>query len=138
VVLLELFAHLTETMIYRLNRLPEKAYVAFLNMIGVRIKPPAAARVMLRFTRSRDSDQVIEIPRGTRVTVGRGDTSGEPPVFTTARTVTILQGETEVECLAWHSDLIEAELAGNGTGEPGFFIQVQRPPSLLPPVTNWT
>jgi hypothetical protein len=132
VVLLELFAHLTETMIYRLNRLPEKAYVAFLNMIGVRIKPPAAASVMLRFTSNRDNDQAIEIPRGTRVTVSRGDTSGEPPVFTTARTVTIPEGETQAECLAWHADLIEAELAGHGTGEPGFSIQVQRPPIIAP------
>ena len=35
IVILELFAHLTETMIYRLNRLPEKAYVEFLRLIGV-------------------------------------------------------------------------------------------------------
>ena len=33
--LVEAFAHLTEVMIYRLNQLPEKAYVSFLNLLGV-------------------------------------------------------------------------------------------------------
>ena len=42
-VLLELFAFLTDTMLFRLNRLPEKAYVAFLNLIGVQLEPPMAA-----------------------------------------------------------------------------------------------
>ena len=42
-VLLELFAFLTETMIYRLNRLPEKVYVALLNLLGVTLRSPSAA-----------------------------------------------------------------------------------------------
>ena len=42
-VLLELFAYLTDQMIYRLNRLPEKAYIAFLRLLGVSLYPPAAA-----------------------------------------------------------------------------------------------
>src|SRR5262249_38324632 len=47
IVLVELFAHLTDVMLYRLNRLPEKAYVEFLRLIGVRLLPPAAAGVTL-------------------------------------------------------------------------------------------
>ena len=75
IVLLELFAHLTETMIYRLNRLPEKAYVEFLRLIGVKLNPPVAASVGLRFTLSKTQDKPIEIPRGTRVTIGRAEAS---------------------------------------------------------------
>ena len=45
IVLLELFAHLTEVMIYRLNRVPDKAYVEFLRLMGVKLLPPAAASV---------------------------------------------------------------------------------------------
>jgi hypothetical protein len=131
-VLLELFAHLTETMIYRLNRLPEKAYVEFLRLIGVRIQPPAAASVMLRFTRGRAGEQPVEIPRGTRVTVNRPDSGSEPPVFVTARTVTLPAGETQVEVLAHHCEPVEAELAGVGTGLPGLVIQAQRPPIVAP------
>ena len=58
-MLLELFAHLTETMIYRLNRVPEKAYTEFLRLIGVCIHPPAAASVMLRFSRTQATDRPI-------------------------------------------------------------------------------
>ena len=53
IVLLEVFAHLTETLIYRLNRLPEKAYVEFLRLIGVQLQPPAAASVRLALLRGR-------------------------------------------------------------------------------------
>jgi len=35
VALIEVFAHLTEVLLYRLNRLPEKAFVEFLNLLGV-------------------------------------------------------------------------------------------------------
>jgi predicted phage baseplate assembly protein len=41
--LVEVFAHLTEVMLYRLNRLPTKAYIEFLNLLGVSPHPPAAA-----------------------------------------------------------------------------------------------
>lgn len=44
-VILELFAHLTEIMIYRLNRLPEKAYIEFLRLLGVRLQPPRATAI---------------------------------------------------------------------------------------------
>src|SRR6267142_1548878 len=50
IVILEVFAHLTETMIYRLNRLPEKAYVEVLRLIGVKLSPPTAASTKLSFT----------------------------------------------------------------------------------------
>ena len=41
--LVEAFAYLTEVMIYRLNQVPEKAYLSFLNLLGVSRHPPAAA-----------------------------------------------------------------------------------------------
>src|SRR5215475_14820191 len=61
IVLLEAFAHLTEVMIYRLNRLPEKAYVEFLRLIGVKLYPPSAATVSLRFSLSRPQNTTVEI-----------------------------------------------------------------------------
>jgi hypothetical protein len=131
-VLLELFAHLTETMIYRLNRLPQKAYVEFLNLLGVRLRPPAAAVVTLRFRRSGASEQALQIPAGVRVTVNRSDSAGEPPIFTTARTVLIPPGESSVETLAYHCDLVEGELAGLGTGLAGLTVQARQAPIIAP------
>ncbi len=132
VVLLEVFAYLTDTMIYRLNQLPEKAFVEFLRLIGVRLQPPAAAAVTLRFSRARADDRPISIPRGTRVTVGRATAGSEPPVFATADTATIRGGATEVDVLAFHGDLVNAELAGIGTGLPGLSLSVRQPPIVAP------
>ncbi|HEX8249832.1 MAG TPA: putative baseplate assembly protein [Pyrinomonadaceae bacterium] len=131
VVLVELFAFLTEAMIYRLNRLPEKAYVEFLRLIGVKLTPPTAAVVKLNFSLKKAPNQSLSIPGGTRVTLSRaagGGTSGEPPVFTTLQTVVIPKGELEAEVLAYNCELIEAEPVGKGTGMPGLSVTVKRPP----------
>ncbi len=127
-VLLELFAHLTETMIYRLNRVPRKMYIEFLRLIGIRLQPPSAASVSLQFSRARADSQPIQIPRGTRVTVARMDGGASALVFTTAANVTIAAGETQVAVRAYHCDVVEGELAGVGTGLPNQFVTALRPP----------
>ncbi len=131
-VLLELFSHLTEVMIYRLNRLPQKAYVEFLRLMGVRLLPPAAASVKLRFSVQRPSAQPLEIRAGTRVTLGRADGGKEPAVFTTARAAAIAPGQTSMDVLAYHCELVEGEAAGKGTGLPGQFVTAKRPPFVAP------
>jgi hypothetical protein len=131
-VLLEVFAFLTEMMIYRLNRVPEKAYIEFLRLIGVKLQPPGAANANLVFSLSRPSDRPVEIPRGTRVTVSRSAGGEEPPVFVTARAGVIEAGKTEVEILAHHCELVEAELVGRGTGLPGLSVTARRPPIIAP------
>lgn len=132
IVLLELFAHLTETMIYRLNRLPEKAYVEFLRLIGVQLNPPEAASAKLSFKMNTPPDKPVEIKKGTRVTIGRAGGSGPPPVFVLLQSATIPAGKTEVEAVAYHCDLIAGEDAGKGTGLPGFFVTAQHPPIVDP------
>jgi hypothetical protein len=127
-VLLEVFAHLTETMIYRLNRVPEKVYIEFLRLIGVSLQPPAAARVTLTFTTTRPGNEPVEIPRGTRVAVTRAPSSGEPVVFTTARNAVIPPDRNEVEVLAHHCELVQGELAGRSKGLPGFSVTAAKPP----------
>ena len=44
VTLIEAFAQMTDQLIYRLNRVPDRNYVKFLELIGVRLFPPTAAR----------------------------------------------------------------------------------------------
>ena len=128
IVLLEAFAFLTETMIFRLNRIPEKAYIEFLRLIGVKLAPPSAAKVKLQFSVSKQQPQAIEIPRKTRVT-----TAGSGmPVFTLAEAVVIPAGATSVEAYAYHCDQIEAELAGIGSGLPGLNLSVKNAPIIAP------
>ncbi len=132
IVLLEVFAHLTEIMIYRLNRLPEKSYIAFLRLLGVSLYPPSAASVTLRFSLAQPAASPVEIPRSTRVTLNRSDGSGEPPIFITAKAATIAPGEDHVDVVAYQSDLIEGELVGYGTGLPALSVTVQKPPVIAP------
>lgn len=131
VVLLELFAYLTDTMLYRLNRLPEKAYIAFLRLLGVSLLPPAAASATLRFRRSNPTDQPVTIPLGTRVTLGRAN-GGETPSFVTSYEVTLSPAQDEVDVLAYHAEWIKSELVAIGTGQPGLSVQLQRPPVVAP------
>jgi hypothetical protein len=131
-VILELFAFLTETMIYRLNRLPEKAYVEFLRLIGVKLSPPSSANVKLRFTLSKPQDNPVEIPRGTRVTLARSGGAQPQPVFVVLKATTIPAGKTQVDAIAYHCDLIEAEVVGSGTGLPGLFVTARHPPIVAP------
>ncbi|MCQ8180964.1 putative baseplate assembly protein [Methylomonas sp. SURF-1] len=131
-VLLEAFAHLTEVMIYRLNRLPEKAYIEFLNLIGVRLQPPAAAVTKLVFSIPKPLGHAVEIPKGVRVTLGRAGSGREPPIFTTSEAVAIPAGSTSAESIAYHCDWVRGELAGKSDGQPGFFVNAKRPPIVAP------
>jgi len=128
VVLLELFAYLTESMIYRLNRLPEKAYIEFLRLIGLRLSPPVAAVVKLEFKLNKVQDQTLEIARRTRVTLDRTNASNLPPVFTTAQPTVVKPGETVAEATGYNCEFIEAELVGKGTGAAGLSVKVTRVP----------
>jgi predicted phage baseplate assembly protein len=71
VTLIELFAGMMDSLIYRLNRVPEKNYLAFMNLIGMRLDPPVAAKVDLTFRLSAPlvspGSSPVTIPAGTEV-----------------------------------------------------------------------
>src|ERR1044071_3611511 len=50
ITLIELAAWMTDLLIYRLNQVPDKNYVAFLNLLGFKLSAPRAARALTRFT----------------------------------------------------------------------------------------
>jgi hypothetical protein len=130
VVLVELFAYLTDLMIYRLNKVPEKAYVEYLRLIGLTMRPPAAAQVQLTFECDKPATSPIPIPRGTRASVNRVSGGGDPPVFATDDPAVIDSGQTTVTVLAHHCELVEGELAGTGTGQAAQVVLVGRPPVI--------
>ncbi|BCL15858.1 putative baseplate assembly protein [Micromonospora sagamiensis] len=87
VTLIETFASLTDQLIYRLNRVPDRLYVKFLDLVGVRLVPPTAARTTLTFWLSTPARATQVVPAGTQaVTVADGD---EPLVFTTLADLTV-------------------------------------------------
>jgi predicted phage baseplate assembly protein len=75
VTLIEAFAWMTDQLLYRLNRVPDRNYVKFLELIGVRLYPPAAAHAPVTFWLSAPQAATVTIPAGTEVaTVRTGDT----------------------------------------------------------------
>lgn len=68
VTLIELFAWMTELLIYRLNLVPDKSYITFMELMGVRLHPPAAARTALTFWLSAPPTEPVTIPASTEAT----------------------------------------------------------------------
>jgi hypothetical protein len=131
-VLLELFAYLTDQLVYRLNRVPDKVYVEFLRLLGVQLTPPAAARARLVFSRSKAGDQPLLIPRGTRVASATSEPGREAPVFATLRAATIPAGASEISVEAAHCQLIAGEDLGRASGSPGQTLTVRHAPIVFP------
>ena len=83
ITLIELYAWMIDMLLYRVNQVPERNYIKFLQLLGVERRPAAPARAELTFTLARaDLDHVI-IPSGTRVGVGGASAGGAPIVFET-------------------------------------------------------
>lgn len=64
ITLVELFAWLVEGLIYRLNRVPEKNYVAFLDLLGITRRPARPAQTLLTFTAQPGTSP--DVPQGTQ------------------------------------------------------------------------
>ncbi|MEU1362289.1 putative baseplate assembly protein [Micromonospora zamorensis] len=125
--LVEAFAHLTEVMIYRLNQLPEKAYVSFLNLLGVSRHAPTAAWADVRFTRSGTDRGAVRVPAGLRVAAARG-ADPRPVVFVTTEPALLPADEESVTVRMHHCEPVEAELLGVGTGQPGQVLRAAHAP----------
>src|SRR5712691_6941826 len=50
ITLVQLFAWLTEMMLYQMNRVPERNYIKFLKLLGLELQPAQAAVAHLTFT----------------------------------------------------------------------------------------
>ncbi len=90
ITLVELFAWLTDQMLMRFNQIPRKNYVAFLELLGIRLQPPTPAQVSLTFYLSTHLLENYTIPRGTEVATERTETQ-EAIIFTTDRDLMIGQ-----------------------------------------------
>lgn len=126
-VLIEAFAHVTDTFLYRVNRLPDKCHLTFLNLIGLTRRPPASAwaDVVVSRVPNADPDVTVEIPAGTAVVSARG---AQQVRFVLPEPVTLSAGTASVTVRAHHGELAVGELLGIGTGAPGQVFGVARAP----------
>lgn len=89
VTLIETFAFMTDQLLYRLNQVPDRVYLKFLDLIGLRMLPPTPARVPVTFWLSAPATTQLTIPAATRVGTPRTDAS-ESTVFATGLDLTIV------------------------------------------------
>jgi predicted phage baseplate assembly protein len=89
VTLIEAYAQMVDQLIYRLNRVPDRNYIKFLELIDVQLRPPAAARGEVTFWLSAPQPQTVAIRAATEVATPRTDLD-QPVVFTTTEHLDIV------------------------------------------------
>jgi hypothetical protein len=83
--LIRIFAVMAGHVVNRLNRVPDRSFLAFLNLLGTGPAPPRPARVPLTFSLAKGSTAEPLVPAGTRVGAP-GDV-----VFETTRDLVVTQ-----------------------------------------------
>ncbi|WP_335972141.1 MULTISPECIES: putative baseplate assembly protein [Streptomycetaceae] len=89
ITLVETVAHMADQVVYRLNRVPEKNHLAFLDLIGITLFPPTAARTDVTFWLSAPVDEPVRLPAGTEVATSRTENE-EAVVFATEAELTVV------------------------------------------------
>lgn len=87
--LIEAFASMVDQLVYRVNRVPEKNYLAFLDLIGVQLHPPTAAHTDVTFRLSAPRPDPVVVRAGTEIATVRTETE-EAVVFTTSEPLSIV------------------------------------------------
>jgi predicted phage baseplate assembly protein len=112
VTLIETFAFMTDGLLFRLNRVPDRLYVKFLDLIGLQLLPATPARAGVTFWLSSPAQASLIIPTGTQVATLRSEVE-EPIVFSTVAGLSIVpcayQGVATEGAAAVAADGSEAE-----------------------------
>lgn len=89
IALIELFAWMTDLLLYRVNQIPDKMYVRFLEMIGVTLEQPRPARAPITFYLSAAQPNLLTVPAETEVATLRTETS--PAIIFTTETELVIR-----------------------------------------------
>lgn len=89
ITIVELFAFLTESFLYRLNRFPERNRLKFLQLLGIPLQPAAAADGIIVIHNERGPVQALPLDKGVVFAAGNVN-------FLTRDGVNVLPMETQV------------------------------------------
>ncbi len=125
--LISVFSRFAEIVIERLNRVPEKNFVAFLDLLGASRLPPQPARVPLTFTLAEGATVDVAVPAGTQVSAEPSEGEAQPTLFETERdfvaTSVRLQSlfirDPQRDRYANHSAMLDAAWNGEATAFEG-------------------
>ena len=125
ITLIELFAWMTELIIYRLNRVPDKNYMAFLNLIGINLIPaqPAKAVITFKIAEGAKEEDLIPVDKGIDVATTQTETT-DAIVFETEHELNLTSNRI-IKCCSKDpyrfSDHTESLLSASMVKEP-FYI----------------
>src|SRR6266704_4042902 len=80
VTLMELFSWMFEMMLYRLNQVPDRNYIKFLELLGIEQAAAQPATAELTFSLTQTNVQTVIVPMGTQASAGGGS---QPVIFET-------------------------------------------------------
>jgi len=89
VTFIELFAWMTDMILYRMNQVPDRLYIKFMETLGIQLRAPIAARVPITFWLSAPQSMAVTIPEGTEVSSIQTE-SESPIIFSTDEPFTIV------------------------------------------------
>ncbi|MCL6302590.1 putative baseplate assembly protein [Streptomyces kronopolitis] len=92
VALIEAFAHMVDQLSYRLNQIPDKIHLDFLDLLGVTLLPPQAAHTELTFWLSAVLESTVTVPVGVEVATPRAG-HGPACIFSVDRALDIVPTE---------------------------------------------
>ncbi|MGC4941083.1 putative baseplate assembly protein [Kribbella sp. DT2] len=111
--LIEAYAYLTDSLFSRLNQVPDRLHLKFLDLIGLRLVPPTPAKAAITFWLSSPARAAVTIARGTETGTVRTETeqsvvfsSSEDLVIPPCAATALMTGPVE------HSDGFEPQPAG--------------------------
>ncbi|MGI0484842.1 putative baseplate assembly protein [Pantanalinema rosaneae CENA516] len=93
------FARFTELIIQRLNQVPNKNFLAFLDLLGASRLPPQAARVPLTFSLATGSTVDAIVPAGTQAAAPPPEGKKDPVIFETERNLTVTPAQLKAVCV---------------------------------------
>ncbi len=126
VTLIELFAWMTDLVLFRMNRVPEKNYLRFMDLIGMQLKDAVPARTAVTFKLAAPQLGAVSIGRGTEVSTVQ--TPDSPAItFTTDHDLVIVP-PTLRQCLFSSDDVNYADYTNRLTLDGEFFDAFQPVP----------
>lgn len=90
ITLIELFAWLTDQMLMRLNKVPRRNYITFLELLGINLQPPSSATTNLTFYITEPDNFPFHIPRGIEVATERSPKE-EAIIFSTTEDLWVIK-----------------------------------------------
>ena len=118
VALIEIFSHMQEEIHSRLNRVPNKSFISFLDMLGVRLMPALPATAPVTFYLAQGLQNSILISAGMQVATAETQSHGALTYETTKSFSAIKATLDQVYSVNPDKDEIYSHSADFGAGRP--------------------